>query len=111
MRYSSEYKDDLRDEYKYLKELYDRVMREAGDGPYTEEEELIIADYNEVCSEYEEVFKGKAHYKVPLLEKVYKKRELPASKREPVYCDTAVQVKRAVDLTEYVKLGGITNEN
>ena len=111
MGYSNEYKEDLKEEYKYLKGLYDRVLREAGDGPYTEEEELIISDYNEVCAEYEEVFKNKPHYKVPLLEKAYKKKELPASKREPVYCDTAIQEKRVINLEDYVKLGGVSNAN
>lgn len=111
MMYSDEYKADLKEEYEYLKALYERVMREAGNGPYTEEEELIIADYNDVCTEYEEVFNGKPHYKVPLLEKIHKKRELPASKREPIYCDTVIQNKRQVDLQEYVKIRGVMDEN
>lgn len=86
-QYSDEYKESLANEFVELHELYNKVIAQAGEGPYNEEEQQIISDYEDVCEEYEEVFNKKPKYKIPFFQKIYSKRELPASKREPAYCD------------------------
>lgn len=64
-QYSEEYKESLASEFMELHELYNKVIEQAGEGPYNEEEQQIISDYEDVCEEYEEVFNKKPKYKIP----------------------------------------------
>ena len=51
-QYSEEYKESLASEFMELHELYNKVIEQAGEGPYNEEEQQIISDYEDVCEEY-----------------------------------------------------------
>lgn len=104
--YSDEYKQNLKADYEMLTELYEKVIKQAGNGPYNEEEESIIADYNDVVREYNEVFKGVPYHKAPVLNKIRAKKELPASKRKPIYCDNYKYDIRNIDLSLYTQIGG-----
>lgn len=104
--YSVEYKENLKADYEMLSELYKKVMKQAGNGPYNEEEECIISDYNDVVREYNEVFNGEPYYKAPPLNKIREKRELPACKRQPIYCDNCTYQVREIDLSAYTRIGG-----
>lgn len=68
-QYSDEYKESLANEFVELHELYNKVIAQAGEGPYNEEEQQIISDYEDVCEEYEEVFNKKPKYKIPFFQK------------------------------------------
>jgi hypothetical protein len=105
LKYSEEYKNNLQYDYDNLCALRELVLERAGAGPYNDEELLILADYEDVCKEYRKVFENKKS-SVPLFEKIKSKRRLPASKREPVYCDTCVQNLRHLDALDYVRIGG-----
>lgn len=108
--YSSEYKKELKTDYENLKVFYNQVMKRAGDGPYNDEELCIIRDFRDVCKEYEEVFENKPPHKASFLNKIHEKRKLPASKREPVYCDSCVADKRTIDWSQYEIIGGVSDE-
>jgi len=76
-QYSEEYKESLASEFMELHELYNKVIEQAGEGPYNEEEQQIISDYEDVCEEYEEVFNKKPKYKIPFFQKIYRRSSLP----------------------------------
>lgn len=109
--YSTEYKEELKAEFMELSNLRQKVLDAAGDGPYNAEEQLILSDYEEVLAEYEEVFNGNSLVlkKMPAsINKIFKKvcnkfknRELPAYKREPIYCDNATVTKRQLNVKDY----------
>lgn len=103
--YSEEYKRDLKDDYEYLTQLVKEISKQPK--PYTEEEERILSDFDDVQNEYWEVFGGapkKESFIGSFFNKIKEKRKLPASQRKPIYCNNVIQIKRVINLDDYTKL-------
>lgn len=104
--YSKEYKEALQNEYDTIKVLYDEVLKQAGNGPYNIEEKQILSDYEDICEEYDMVFATNKSGKLRIFKR--HEKEIPASKRPPIYCDNCVYEKREIIASDYVQLGGET---
>ena len=107
MQYSKLYKDTLQERYNKCLEEYNAVQAVCLGKDTTAYEEEIIKEYKRVAKEYSEVFHGIPHYNLPLLEKLYQRRELPAVQRTATICNSAIQEKRGINLSLYDVIGGV----